>query len=146
MPVAVFCLFLVFWEISTKRRPNATKLFDNFFQDKWDPRRFGRRPEDSRGGDKATGRALGGRPDALWAPHGSFWPNSTSINSLKSGNQQRSPWNTFFATASICSWEIPSGGLFQYSARGGIDHGGALHQPCCPSDDAWAVYHWPLGP
>jgi hypothetical protein len=31
VPVAVFCLFLVFQKISTKRSPNATKLFDDFF-------------------------------------------------------------------------------------------------------------------
>jgi hypothetical protein len=60
VPVAVFYLFLVFQEISTKQSPNAMKLFDDFFLDKRDPRSFGRRPEDSRGGDKATGHALGG--------------------------------------------------------------------------------------
>ena len=73
MPVAVFCLFLVFQEISTKWSPNTMKLFDDFF---WTKKTL----EASEGGQKpheevtrqqgvAPGRA---RPDALWAPHGSF--------------------------------------------------------------------------
>ena len=60
MPVAVFCLFLVFQEISTKRSPNAMKLFDDFFLDIRDPRSFGRGTEDERVGHKPHGRALGG--------------------------------------------------------------------------------------
>ena len=59
VPVAVFCLFLVFQKISTKRSPNATKLFDDFFLDIRDPRSFGRRLDGKRGDDKATGHALG---------------------------------------------------------------------------------------
>ena len=61
MPVAVFCLFLVFQEISTKRSPNATKLFGDFFLDKKDPGDLERRPEASRRLHKAKGRAPGGR-------------------------------------------------------------------------------------
>ena len=56
MPVAVFCLFLVFQEISTKRSPNATKLFGDFFLDKRDPGDLERRPEGSQSLHKATGR------------------------------------------------------------------------------------------
>ena len=46
MPVAVFCIFFVFQEISTKRSPNATKLFGDFFLDIRDPGSFGRGRED----------------------------------------------------------------------------------------------------
>ena len=61
MPVDVFWLFLVFQKIGTKRSPNATKLFDDFFLNKRDPRSFGGGPKDRRGDGKATGRAQGGR-------------------------------------------------------------------------------------
>ena len=39
-------------------------------------------------------------PGCLWGPCGFICPNSASINSLKSWNQQGSPWNTFSAAAS----------------------------------------------
>jgi hypothetical protein len=57
MPVAV----LVFQNISTKRSPNATKLFGDFLLDTKDPGSFGRRPEDVALAHKAPGRAGGGR-------------------------------------------------------------------------------------
>jgi hypothetical protein len=59
VPVAVFCLFLVFQEISTKLSPNAMKLFDDFFLDKRDPGSFGRRPEDRNMSHKPPGHAQG---------------------------------------------------------------------------------------
>ena len=52
----------------------------------------------------------------------------------------------FYAVASFYCREIPSWGLFRHSARGGFNHGGPLHQPCCPFDEAWVVYHKPKGP
>jgi len=69
VPVAVFCLFLDFQIISTKRSPNATKLFDDYFLDIRDPRSFGRRPDDGQGDGKATGRALGGGARLPCGPH-----------------------------------------------------------------------------
>ena len=149
MPSASCCFLPVFgfpeYQYQTKSKCHET--FWRFFLDKRDTRSFERGPEDREGGHEPPGRAPGAaHPGASWAHLYSIWPNSTSINSLKSGNQQRSPRNTFSAAASFCSREIPSGGLFRYSAGGGIDHGGALHQPCRPSDDAWVVYHRPSGP
>ena len=38
-------------------------------------------------------------------------------------------------TATFCTREIPSWGLFRSSAGGGIDHGGLLHQHHSLSDD-----------
>jgi hypothetical protein len=37
-------------------------------------------------------------------------------------------------------------GLFWHPAGGGFDHGGHLHQPYCPSNEAWVVYLRPTGP
>ena len=138
---AVFFAYFLFEEISTRRSRNAMKHFNDLFPDKRHPRSFGKRPEGKQGDDKAIGR-----PNASWAPPGSVWPNSTSINSLKSGNQQRVTRNTFSGTACFCSSMVPSGGLFRYSVAAGIDHRGLLHQPCCPSDDVWVVYHRPMRP
>ena len=53
-----FSLFLVFQKIGTKRSPNTTKLFDDFFLDIRDPRSLGRRSDVKRGDGKATRRAL----------------------------------------------------------------------------------------
>jgi hypothetical protein len=58
-----------------------------------------------------------------------------AINSQIFPIYQKDRRENLFATASLCFSAIPSGGLFRYSAAGGIDHGGLLHQPCCPSDD-----------
>ena len=41
--------------------------------------------------------------------------------------------------------EIQSRGLLRHSAGWGNDHGGVLHHTCCPSNDAWVVYHRPMG-
>ena len=143
--VAVFCFF-GFQRNSTKWSPNATKIFGDFFLHKRNLGSFRRRPEASRRLHKATGHAPGGRRVALWGPHDSVWPNSTSINSKILENHQRARRNNLSAAASLCSSAIPFGGLFRYSAGGGIDHGGLLHQPCCPFDDVWVVYHRPTGP
>jgi hypothetical protein len=147
VPVAIFCLFLAFQKINTKKSPNMMKLYGDFFWTRRDPRSFGRRPEDVRETHKLTRRApWRARHLSLWAPRISVWPNSTSKNSQILGNQQRATSNNFSTAASLCSSAIASGGLFRYSAGGGINHGGLLHQPCCPSNDVWVVYHRPTGP
>ena len=56
--VAVFFLFLVLQKIHTKQSPNATKLVDDFFLDKRDPRSFEGSPDDKWGDDRTTGHAL----------------------------------------------------------------------------------------
>jgi hypothetical protein len=120
------------------------ELFDVF---SWTRRHLGsfrRRPEEPRGHDKLGRRALG--PPGSWVPYGSSNPNLSCINTQIFPVYQRAHQKYFSATASFCSREIPSWGLFQYSAGGGFDHGGPLHQPCCPSNDLWVVYHRPMGP
>ena len=56
------------------------------------------------------------------------------------------PRNPISTAATFCTHEIPSWSLFWRSARGGIDHGGLLHQHHGLSDDEWVVYHRPSGP
>ena len=70
MPVVVFCLFLVFQNISTIRSPNATKLFGDFFLDIRDPGSFGRGREEGAVAHEAPRRAQGGgaRPGGSWPP------------------------------------------------------------------------------
>ena len=45
------------------------------------------------------------------------------------------PRNPISTAATFCTQYIPYWGLFRSSARGGIDHGGPLHQLHGPSDD-----------
>ena len=92
--------------------------------------------EESRGDHKPPGRALGGAPPGLWAPQESTDLPPSPIYSQIFQNPTGSPQKYFSAAASLCSREIPSGDLFRYSAGGGIDHGGLLHQHHCPSDEA----------
>ena len=54
--------------------------------------------------------------------------------------------NPISTVVTFCTREIPSWGLFRSSARGGIDHGGLLHQHHSLSDDVWIVYLRPSGP
>ena len=61
MPVAIFCLFLDFQNISIKRSPNAMKLFGDFLLDITSTGSFGRGPEDEAWAHEAPGRARGGR-------------------------------------------------------------------------------------
>ena len=68
------------------------------------------------------------RPPPLWAPRGStdllLPPIYTCIPQKHQGRSQ----NPISTTATFCTREIPSWGLFRRSAGGGIDHGGLLHR------------------
>ena len=48
-------------------------------------------------------------------------------------NHQGEPRKHFSTTATFCTHEIPSRGLFRHPVGGGFDHGGPLHQLYCPS-------------
>ena len=61
-------------------------------------------------------------------------------------NIQEHHENPISTAATFCTREIPSWALFRRSAKGGIDHGGLLHQHHSLSDDVWVVYHRPSGP
>ena len=87
-----------------------------------------------------------GRPTGLWNPWESPNPNLCTTNSQIFPNHQKRPQKYFSTAASLWLREIPSWGLFRRSGGGGINHGGPLHQPYCPTHDAWVVYHRPTGP
>ena len=87
-----------------------------------------------------------GTPPPSWAPRSSTDVLLSPIYTLISYIDQREPKNHCSTATTFCTREIPSWGLFRWSARGGIDHGGLLHQIHCLSDEAWVVYHRPLGP
>ena len=101
MSVVVFCLFLVLQNISTKRSPNATKLFGDFFG-----------PEDNLGAKEAPGGGPWGpqdtrvrrrplaRPNGLWGSRGSPPPPLSSINTQIFQKPQGSRRNTIPAAAS----------------------------------------------
>ena len=133
MPSASCCFFLVF-VFYRKSIPNGVQMERNFL-------RIFLGPEDnheaSGGGQKthAGATSLRGMPLGLWAHHSSPNPNLCSINTQIFPIYQRAHQKYFSVATSFCPCGIPSGDLFRYSARGGFDHGGPLHQPCWPSND-----------
>ena len=121
-------------------------LRERDFWNERDPEDLECKSRSSRGSHEAGGRALGGCtcPPPSWAPRGSpDRPPSPIYTCI--------PWKHWGAarkpiSATFCTHEIQSWSLFRRSARGGIDHGGILHQHHGLSDDVWVVYHRPLGP
>ena len=145
---------VVFLPISVFRRKRISNgvqtewnLQERDFLNKHDPEDLECTSSNQRGGHEA-----GGAPTPLGAPStlvGPSWlqrPTSSSyiyLHTLKHRGAPRKPNST---TATFCTQEIPSWDLFRSSARGGIDHGGPLHQLHGPSDDVWVVYLRPSGP
>ena len=75
------------------------------------------------------------RPPPSWAPRGSTDLLLLPIYTHIPRKHPRAPRNPISTTATFCTREIPSWGLFRRSAGGGIDHGGLLHQHHSLSDD-----------
>ena len=75
-------------------------------------------------------------PPISWAPLGSHDLILSPIYTLIPQNHQGHPRKHFSTAATFYTREIPSRGLFRRPAGGGFDHGGLLHQPYCPSDEA----------
>ena len=86
------------------------------------------------------------RPPPSWAPRGSTDLLLPPIYTYVPPNHQKNPRKPNSTAATFCTREIPSWGLFRRSARGGIDHGGLLHQHHSLSDDVCVVYLRPSGP
>ena len=86
------------------------------------------------------------RPPPSWAPCCSTDVLLPPIYTYVPPNHQIRSKNPISTTATFCTREIPSWGLFRRPARGGIDHGGLLHQHHSLSDDVWVVYLRPSGP
>ena len=85
-------------------------------------------------------------PPPSWAPRGSTDLLLPPIYTYVPRNHWGAPRKPNSTTATFCTREIPSWGLFRCSAGGGIDHRGLLHQHHSLSDDVWVVYLRPSGP
>ena len=137
MPITFFCLFSTLQNINTKRSPNATKLFEDFF---WQEETS----EASSGHEKMLVGPTRhqGTPGAFGASWWVVGPMGIASNYLQLYKYSKIPKTLGESTKHFSSHrkfqnhEIQSGGLFRHSAGGGNDHGGVLHHPCCPSDDA----------
>ena len=145
---------IVFLPISVFRRKGISNgvqtewnLRKSYFWNKRSPRNLECKPGKRRGGHE-----IGGVPTP-WARPPPSWGPICSPNVLfppvyihvppKHLGAPRKPNST---SATFCTQEITSWGLFQCSARGGIDHGGPLHQLHGLSDDVWVLYFRPSGP
>ena len=87
-----------------------------------------------RGGHEAGRRACPlDAPPPSWAPRSStdllLPPIYTHIPRKHPGDNEK---------------QFPSWSLRRHSTRGGIDHGGLLHQHPCLSDELWVLYHRPI--
>ena len=87
------------------------------------------------GGPRGRGHALGGRPPPSWAHRSSTDVLLPPIYTYVTPNEQRGNQKPNSTAATFCIHEIPSWELFRSSARGGIYHGGLLHQHHSPSDE-----------
>ena len=147
--IAVFCLFQCFAEKEYQTESKRNETFARIFF--WNKRNLGDLEWTSRkkrGGHEAGGHAPGG-----WAHLPPSWAPRSSTDLLLPPIYTHIPWkhpgeprNPFSTAATFCTREIPSWGLFRWSAIGGFDHGGLLHQHHSLSDDVWVVYHTPSGP
>ena len=119
-------------------------LRESYFWNKRNPGDLEWTLRKQRGGHEVGGRAQGGRArlPTSWVS----WPSSFAYIYSYTLKTSREPRNTFSTAATLCTREISSWGLFRRSAKGGIDHGGLLHQHHSLSDDVWVVYHRPSGP
>ena len=133
----------VFWPISVFRR----KRISNGVQTEWNLReRDFWNIRDLEDLDPATRRARGrgARPPPSWGPRCSTDVLLPPIYTYVPPNYQI--WSQKPNSTATTTREIPSWGLFQSSAGGGIDHGGLLHQHHSLFDDVWVVYLRPSGP
>ena len=137
-----FCLFQCFVakEYQTESKRNETfgnVIFGtNMIQETWSGRQ----------GSNEKSRRQGGAPPPSWAPRGSTDLLLPPIYIHIPRKHPGAPRNPISTTATFCTQEIPSWGLFRSSAGGGINHGGLLHQHHCHFDEASVVYHRPMGP
>ena len=122
-------------------------LWESYFWNKRNPGDLEWTSRKKRGGHEVGGRAHGvGAPPPSWAPRSSTDLLLSPIYTLIPWKHPGGPRNHFSTAATFCTREIPSWGLFRWSAGGGFDHGGLLHQHHSLFDDVWVVYHRPSGP
>ena len=125
-----FAYFSVSQKRNIKRNPNGTKPLRGSFLEQKQPRRLGvevkeatRRPR----GRRARPPLLGA-PPISWAPRASTDLLLPPIYTHIPRKQPGAPRNAISTTATFCTREIPSWGLFRRSVGGGFDHGRLLHQ------------------
>ena len=129
--IAFFYLFQYFEEKEYHRESKRNETFGsvifgtNVIQRTWSLRKA----------INEEGTRQGACPPPSWAPPSStdvlLPPIYTYVPRKHLGSQQ----NTFSTTVTFCIREIPSWSLRRHSAKGGIDHGGLLHQHPCLSDE-----------
>ena len=143
------CCFLPFSVFRRNRISNGVQTEWNLrgrdFLAERDPGDLEPTPRSAKGGHEGGGRPLGAPPTS-WAPWHSTDVLLPPIYTYVSPNDQNRSQKPNSTAATFCIHEIPSRGLFWSSARGGIDHGGLLHQHHALSDDVWVVYLRPSGP
>ena len=133
--------FFVYFSVSKKRNikrsPNGMKPLGAIFLEQMKPRRLGvdvkkemRRPR----GSRALPRGVGA-PRPSWAPRGSTDLLLPPIYIHVPREHPRARQKPNSTTTTFCIREIPPWSLPRHFARGGIDHGGPLHQHPCPSDE-----------
>ena len=142
-----FAYFSVSKEKNIKRSPNGMKPSGTWFSKQTWSR--GLRVYVKQSTRKARGRGSAyppGAPSTLVGPSLLHRRTSSAIYTHIPWKHQRRSQNPISTAATFCTREIPSWGLFRRSARGGIDHGGLLHQHHSLSDEVWVVYLKPSGP
>ena len=135
--VLVFCVCFALQVYPTKRSPNATKLFEDFFCPEDTQRAKGAHERRPVGPTRHQGAR--GAPSAPWwvvEPMGTLltYPNLYKYSKISKALGESRKY--CFRRRKFQNDEIQYRGLFRHFAGGGNDHGGVLHHPCCPSDDA----------
>ena len=145
------CCVLPISEFCRKRISNGVQtewnLWEHDFRNERDPEDLDPMSRHQPGGHEVGARLPPwARPPPSWAPRCStdlLLPPIYIDIPRKHPGAPRKPNST---TATFCTREIPSWGLFRRPAGGGIDHGGLVHQQNSLSDDVWVVYFRPSGP
>ena len=137
-PILLFyCLFQYFEEKEYQTESKRNETFGNVIfgtnviQRTWSA---------SQEAAEAATRQEGAPTPSLHAPYlvrpsGGHRCTSYSYISLRTPKTSREPTKHNLTTVTICIREIPSWSLRRCFARGGIDHGGLLHQHHSPSDE-----------
>ena len=130
-------LFFAYFSVLQKRNIKRNETFarivfgTNAIQETWSGRQGSNEAAMRLGG---TPRGVG-TPPPSWAPRGSTDLLLSPIYTHIPQKHPRAPRNPISTAATFCTQEIPFWGLFRSSARGGINHGGLLHQYHSLSDD-----------
>ena len=126
-----FCLFQCFEEKEYQTESKRNETFGsvifgtNVIQRTWSA---------SQEAAKAATR-VEGAPPISWAPRAATYLLLPPIYTHVPREHQNKPRKPNSTAATFCTREIPSWSLHRRSARGGIDHGGLLHQQHSLSDE-----------